>query len=120
MRPGTRQAGGVKARTAAAPALTRREKAIASLVTAGLTNRQIADRLFISSRTVESHVQHILNKLGATSRTSIAVWTVEQRLTGAAGGNEKSVVARMPSPPTRPRLPLVSMTAIQHLRTEAT
>lgn len=110
----------MKAQPGAARALTRREQAIAALVAAGLTNRQIADRLLISCRTVESHVQHILNKLGARSRTSIAVWSVERRLTGSRGSNEKSVVVRMPSLRTELRLPLVSMTTIQSVTTEAT
>lgn len=54
--------------------LTRREQQIAELVSQGLTNRQIAATTFISERTAESHVQHILGKLGFTSRAQIATW----------------------------------------------
>ncbi|MCW2631868.1 MAG: transcriptional regulator, LuxR family, partial [Pseudonocardia sp.] len=42
----------------------------------GLTNRQIAARLVISERTAETHVQHILTKLGFTTRSQIAAWSV--------------------------------------------
>jgi DNA-binding CsgD family transcriptional regulator len=52
--------------------LTRREREIAALVAQGLSNRQIAAASHISERTVESHVQHILDKLGFTNRTQIA------------------------------------------------
>ena len=55
--------------------LTSRELEVATLVAAGLTNRQIADRLVISQRTAQNHVQHILTKLGFTSRSQIAAWT---------------------------------------------
>lgn len=58
--------------------LTRREEEVAGLVATGLTNREIADQLFIAERTVESHVSAILRKLGFTARTQIAAWTVEQ------------------------------------------
>ena len=44
--------------------LTGREREIAALVAAGLSNRQIADRLFISRRTVDAHINHIFAKLG--------------------------------------------------------
>ncbi len=53
--------------------LTRRETEVARLVATGLTNREIADKLSISSRTVDSHLDHILTKLGLTSRTKLAV-----------------------------------------------
>ena len=45
--------------------LTRRQLDIARLVADDLTNKQIAARLFLSERTVETHITHILNKLGA-------------------------------------------------------
>lgn len=54
--------------------LTARERQISELIHAGLSNQQIADTLVISRRTVEGHVQHILNKLGFTNRIQIAVW----------------------------------------------
>jgi DNA-binding NarL/FixJ family response regulator len=44
------------------------------LVAEGLSNKQIAARLFISERTVATHVGHILNKLGFNSRAQIAGW----------------------------------------------
>jgi DNA-binding NarL/FixJ family response regulator len=58
--------------------LTRREGEIAALVGRGLTNRQIAAALHISERTAENHVQHILTKLGLSTRTQIATWSLAQ------------------------------------------
>jgi DNA-binding CsgD family transcriptional regulator len=54
--------------------LAKREADVALLVADGLTNKQIGARLFISERTVDSHVRSILNKLGASSRAQIAAW----------------------------------------------
>jgi predicted ATPase/DNA-binding CsgD family transcriptional regulator len=54
--------------------LGRRQTDVARLVAEGLTNKEIGTRLFISERTVESHVRTILNKLGYSSRAQIAGW----------------------------------------------
>ena len=54
--------------------LAKREADVARLVADGLTNKQIGARLFISERTVDSHVRSILNKLGFSSRSQIAAW----------------------------------------------
>lgn len=64
--------------------LTRREAEIARWVAQGLSNRQIAGKLVLSERTVESHVWNILNKLGFNTRTQIASWAVQQVLPAAA------------------------------------
>jgi len=61
--------------------LTRREFEVADLVSEGLSNREIATRLVISQRTAEGHVEHILSKLGFTSRSQIAAWSTEQKAT---------------------------------------
>ena len=62
-------------RALAAPApLTDRELEVAKLITGGLSNREIADRLVISPRTAEGHVNRILRKLGFDSRAQIAAW----------------------------------------------
>jgi len=59
--------------------LTKRERQVAELIAAeGLTNRAIAARLVISPRTAQGHVEHLLTKLGFTSRAQIAAWVVEQ------------------------------------------
>jgi non-specific serine/threonine protein kinase len=58
--------------------LTRRELEVAHLVGGGLSNREIAEQLKISQRTVESHVDHILRKLGFGSRTQVVAWMVER------------------------------------------
>ncbi len=83
-----------------APSLTRREQEVAILVGQGLTNREIATRLFISERTAESHVEQIRSKLGFHSRTQIAVWVAS----GSAG--DAGPMSRLPatglSPPQAP------------------
>ncbi|HEY5980674.1 MAG TPA: LuxR C-terminal-related transcriptional regulator, partial [Microlunatus sp.] len=56
------------------PRLTRRELEIAGLVAEGHSNATIAKSLTLSERTVESHVSHILQKLGQSSRLGIALW----------------------------------------------
>ncbi|WP_157249133.1 helix-turn-helix transcriptional regulator [Nonomuraea typhae] len=52
--------------------LTRREREVAGLVRDGLSNREIAERLHISKRTADTHLEHILAKLGLTSRSKVA------------------------------------------------
>jgi non-specific serine/threonine protein kinase len=60
--------------------LTLREREVAALVAHGRSNRQIAEALVITERTVAAHVEHILNKLGFSSRTEIGVWAAEHGL----------------------------------------
>jgi DNA-binding NarL/FixJ family response regulator len=52
--------------------LTKREVEVAQLIGYGLTNRDIAQRLFISESTVKAHVRHILRKLNASKRAEVA------------------------------------------------
>lgn len=58
--------------------LSPRETDVATLVVDGLTNRDIAERLFLSPRTVARHVDSAMRKLGVTSRTALAVRVVQQ------------------------------------------
>ncbi|HSV39132.1 MAG TPA: LuxR C-terminal-related transcriptional regulator [Nocardioidaceae bacterium] len=58
--------------------LTPRERQIADLVFKGFNNKDIADALVISKRTAETHVEHILTKLGFNNRNQIAAWVAEQ------------------------------------------
>ena len=60
-------------------ALTPREREVAALVAEALSNKQIAERLTLSVRTAESHVEQIRSKLGFQSRTQIATWVVERQ-----------------------------------------
>jgi DNA-binding CsgD family transcriptional regulator len=64
-------------RTGAKP-LTRREREIAELVADGLGNRDIAERLYLSKRTVDSHVEHVFTKLGFSSRAQLTAWVLER------------------------------------------
>ena len=59
----------------AGPRLTRREQDVAALVAQGMSNSQIAASLVISVRTVETHVAHIMDKLGCSTRAQIAAWS---------------------------------------------
>ncbi|MDQ3643694.1 MAG: response regulator transcription factor, partial [Actinomycetota bacterium] len=59
--------------------LTRRELDVARLVAEGLTNREIAEQLYLSERTAQNHVQHILTKLALSNRSQLAVWMTRQK-----------------------------------------
>jgi non-specific serine/threonine protein kinase len=76
--------------------LTAREAEVARLVAQGLTSREIAAALIIAERTAETHVEHILGKLGFRSRTQIAAWVAARGLPLApdSGG----------APPARPAI----------------
>jgi predicted ATPase/DNA-binding CsgD family transcriptional regulator len=63
--------------------LSRREQEVAALVAAGMSNRQIAERLFIAERTAEYHVEQIRNKLGFRSRVQVAGWFKDQKPSGS-------------------------------------
>jgi predicted ATPase/DNA-binding CsgD family transcriptional regulator len=68
--------------------LTRRESEIAGLVAQGLSNKGIASKLVISQRTAETHVEHILMKLGFTSRAQIAAWVAGEEASTMAGSSD--------------------------------
>lgn len=53
---------------------TRREREVAALVAEGCTNREIAQRLVLSERTVEGHIANLFSKVNANSRTQLAAW----------------------------------------------
>jgi predicted ATPase/DNA-binding CsgD family transcriptional regulator len=75
--------GGEPAAAASVTTLTRREREIALLVASGLSNRDIATRLFISKRTVDAHVEHIFAKLEISSRVKLTMWLQSQVRIGA-------------------------------------
>jgi DNA-binding CsgD family transcriptional regulator len=71
--------------------LTRREQEVAALVTQGLTNRQIGERLRVSERTVEAHLDRLRTKLGVRSRAQVAAWAAGTAA-GDAGGPRPATV----------------------------
>ena len=66
--------------------LTAREREIADLVADRLTNPQIAEKLFLSKKTVESHIRNLFVKLGVSSRVEIARLVERERRQGVAAG----------------------------------
>jgi DNA-binding CsgD family transcriptional regulator len=70
--------------------LTRRQLDIARLVAGDLSNKQIAARLFLSERTIETHITNILNKLGLNSRTQISRWVACLDGPGLTAAEERS------------------------------
>jgi len=75
---------GEEAATREVVQLTRRESEIAALLVEGLSSAQIATQLVLSTRTVEGHIQRMLNKLQFRSRSQIAVW-MSERLDSVGG-----------------------------------
>jgi HD-GYP domain-containing protein (c-di-GMP phosphodiesterase class II) len=72
--------GGGKVRRAVPAGLTDRQVEVLRLIAVGLSNRQIAERLVVSPRTAEHHVQDIYLKLGTSSRAAAALFAVEHEL----------------------------------------
>ena len=68
--------------------LSRREIEVAVLIAQGLTSKEVGRKLFIERGTVDTHVQHIYNKLQIDSRPQLAVWLVEHGLLQRAGAGK--------------------------------
>ena len=64
--------------------LTEREREVAMLIARGKSNREIAEELILSKRTVEKHAANILSKLGLTNRTQVVRWALEKGLAEAS------------------------------------
>lgn len=95
------------------PNLTRREQQVAELVAQGLSNREIATRLFISERTAESHVEQIRGKLGFHSRAQIAAWVTRRQSEISEPAAAPATLGSVPSGPTsRPRVRLGLVVAV--------
>jgi DNA-binding NarL/FixJ family response regulator len=62
--------------------LSRREVDVLGLAARGLTTRQIADRLVISTKTADHHIQHIYGKIGVSTRAAAALWAMEHAVVG--------------------------------------
>jgi non-specific serine/threonine protein kinase len=79
--PGTvPQSRSAEVRTSPAETLSRREREVLRLMAEGLSNQQIADRLFLSRRTATSHASNILGKLGLETRTAAVAWAIRNGL----------------------------------------
>ena len=61
------------------PAFTRREEEVLAFLAQGLSNQQIASKMFVEVSTVKSHISHVLNKLGLDSRVQAALWWQQNR-----------------------------------------
>lgn len=59
--------------------LTAREREVLELIATGLSNREIAEAMGIGRRTAETHVEHVLRKVGAANRAQLAAWAARQR-----------------------------------------
>ena len=74
----------IEPRTTAADApygrLTARELEVAVFIAQGHTNREIADRLVLSERTIDNHLQHVMDKLGVHRRSQVSAWIAERGL----------------------------------------
>jgi len=67
--------------------LSERELDVVRLVAEGMSNREIADRLVISDKTVKTHLTHILNKLNLVDRTQLAIHAIRTGIAGSPTGS---------------------------------
>ena len=66
--------------------LTARETQVLKLIADGANTREISERLFISAKTADNHIQHIYIKLGVTTRAAATRWAVDHDVVEAASG----------------------------------
>jgi DNA-binding NarL/FixJ family response regulator len=57
--------------------LSRREVEVLQLAARGLTTREIGDRLYISPKTADHHIQHVYSKIGVSTRAAAALWAIQ-------------------------------------------
>jgi DNA-binding CsgD family transcriptional regulator/sugar lactone lactonase YvrE len=74
--------------------LSPREMEVARMVAEGLTNREIAARLFLSERTVDGHLEHIREKLGVNTRAQVTAWVVRREGAPAPAPATPAAIAR--------------------------
>ena len=75
--PTTRSSGPPERSAQQVAGLSPREREVPALLALGLSNRQIAQRLVVTERTVGAHIEHILDKLGFASRHQVGAWADE-------------------------------------------
>jgi len=93
------------ARAAAAGSLTAAEQRVAELAASGLSNKQIARRLFVAVHTVEVHLAHAYAKLGVHSRAQLASRLASSAPPQATPAPQDTPAPREPTPARRPRRP---------------
>ena len=79
-------------------ALTAAEHRVATLAAAGYNNREIAERLYVTQRTVETHLTHAFQKLAITNRTELAAHINVDQTTATAPTGAPAEIARPPTP----------------------
>lgn len=82
---------------AAADELTTREREVVDLLVQGRTNKDIAQTMFLSVRTVEAHLRSVYEKLQVRSRTEAVLWAIEQRRDGNHDPDRRPSDRRQPS-----------------------
>jgi DNA-binding CsgD family transcriptional regulator len=76
--------------------LSPRELEVARLVSEGLTNREIGERLFISERTVDGHLEHIREKLEVNTRAQVSAWVMRQAVSTGVASPALPTIQRAP------------------------
>jgi DNA-binding CsgD family transcriptional regulator len=82
--------------------LTPTERRVVDLVAEGFTNRQIAERLYVSRRTVATHLEHVFQKLGHANRVELAADAVRRAVNDEATPTAPTAPAAAPANPRRP------------------
>jgi DNA-binding NarL/FixJ family response regulator len=78
--------------------LSPREREVLDLIADGRSNRQIAEALFLSPRTVERHIANIYLKIDVHTKAEATAWACYQRLTATPSGAQELAPCRLPSP----------------------